>query len=601
MTTRGLRSARRSPRRPTEARGGTPSAATPPTAPPWALDDLVLRIQRGIDRLVRRLRLGAPPAPGRRRLLVVQIDGLSRSVLEHALAQGEMPFLRRLLDRGGYRLTPMSVGMPTSTPAFQMAAMYGVTPDIPGFHYYDKRRRTDIHFPRAGHAAFVEADQAGDRQGILAGGSVYGCVFTGGAENDFFSFTRLTRPRAPGLLRILSAFVVVGWVAAKSVGLTGQELVRALGRILRRPRQRRAVWKLAKKRIAISVWTREWFTCAVARDVYDGVPAIYVNYLDHDEIAHATGPRSHEALVALRRVDRSLRQIQRVLRRVPEYGYELFVLSDHGQAACTPYRAGAVGGQPFERAFFEEVLGWPLAAPLVEARRHATPDPSGDGDPPGAGARIARVAGSPASPARRQELGFEPYLDVRESCERNGIRVVSAGPNAFVYFLDSPEPVSLETIEARFPGLAAALSKRSGVGLVLARAADGPVCAWHGLVHPLAEAAGGPFADREDRAIVIRDLAALMAMRSAGDLVVYGIDAPEGHVSYIDEVGAHAGPSREELHTFVAAPAGAGLPAHIDHPLQLYDLFIRYQTAAVTPGKTPRTPGADARRGKADR
>ena len=70
-----------------------------------------------------------------------------------------------------------------------------------------------------------------------------------------------------------------------------------------------------------------------------------------------------------------------------------------------------------------------------------------------------------------------------------------------------------------------------------------------------------------------------MAMPSAGDLVVYGIDAPEGHVSFIDEVGAHAGTSPEELHTFVVAPSEAGVPASVDGPLQLYDLFIRYQPA----------------------
>ena len=48
----------------------------------------------------------------------------------------------------------MSVGLPTSTPAFQMATMYGVRPpDIPGFHYYSRERQSDIHFPRRGHAA----------------------------------------------------------------------------------------------------------------------------------------------------------------------------------------------------------------------------------------------------------------------------------------------------------------------------------------------------------------------------------------------------------------------------------------------------------------
>jgi hypothetical protein len=186
---------------------------------------------------------------------------------------------------------------------------------------------------------------------------------------------------------------------------------------------------------------------------------------------------------------------------------------------------------------------------------------------------------APPSDENGADLGFEPYLDVREACERDGIRVVSAGPNAFVYFLETAEPVLLESIEARWPGLPALLSKSAGIGFVLVRTQDGPVCFWRGQAHRLADPEGGPFATREDRAVILRDLTALMAMPSAGDLVIYGTDAPEGHVSYIDERGAHAGPSPEELHTFVVAPSAAPVPASLDHPLQLYDLFIRYQVA----------------------
>src|SRR5216117_4238123 len=120
------------------------------------LDDLALGLQRVLDRGIRRLRLGAAPVPGRRRLLIVQIDGLSQSVLDEALARGRVPFLARLLRHRGYGIMPMSVGLPTSTPAFQMAAMYGVRPDIPGFHYHFRELQSDIHFPRRGHAALVE-------------------------------------------------------------------------------------------------------------------------------------------------------------------------------------------------------------------------------------------------------------------------------------------------------------------------------------------------------------------------------------------------------------------------------------------------------------
>src|SRR2546430_15977479 len=101
------------------------------------LDDLVLGLQRFVDRVIRRARRGGAPTPGRRRLLVVQIDGLSRGVLELALAQGRIPFLRRVIERRGWRLHPMIVGLPTSTPPFQIAALYGLLPAIPGIHYHD--------------------------------------------------------------------------------------------------------------------------------------------------------------------------------------------------------------------------------------------------------------------------------------------------------------------------------------------------------------------------------------------------------------------------------------------------------------------------------
>ena len=77
------------------------------------IDDVVLAVQHLVDRLIRRARLGPRPAPGGRRLLIVQIDGLSRSVLEEGLATGRMPFLKSRLDRGELRLRPMAVGSPS--------------------------------------------------------------------------------------------------------------------------------------------------------------------------------------------------------------------------------------------------------------------------------------------------------------------------------------------------------------------------------------------------------------------------------------------------------------------------------------------------------
>ena len=540
-----------------------------------SLDDVVLLVQHRVDRLVRRLRLGHAPTPGRRRLLIVQIDGLSRAMLERALAHGRMPFLARLLARGGYQLHPMSVGLPTSTPAFQMAAMYGVPPDIPGFHYHDKRRHADVYFPRAGDAAHVEQTQAAGRLGIVTGGSSYGCVFTGGAVNNLLTFARLKRPSGDGVVRALSAGVVLIWVVLKSVVISVLAIGRALLALLADPFNASRGWKLLAFKIGVSVWVRELFTLSVSRDLYAGAPAVYVNYLDYDIFSHAWGPRHRRALGALRSVDRSIQQLWRAARRVPEHRYDIYVLSDHGQAHCTPYEQ-VTGGKRIERLIFDDFLepagAHEVAPARPEGRRLAS------------GIKAVRRGRAPGVVQRfLNYLEFDlPWVlgGVRQAREDGGVRVIASGPNAFVYFLDDPAPLGVERIEERFPGLPEEVSRSKGIGFVLARSADGPVCFWRGKRYRMDELGEGPFAGRPDLGLVVAGIRDLMAMPSAGDLVLYGVEAASGHVSFISEIGAHAGPTYDEMQTFIVTPPGAMLAAPITHPLQLYPAFVRYQDAA---------------------
>lgn len=539
-----------------------------------SLDEPVLALQRSIDRAIRRLRLGPAPERGPRRgLLIVQIDGLGRAVLERALDEGRMPFLARLLRRDGWRLAPTSVGLPTSTPAFQMGLFYGVRPDIPGFHYHDKHRGADVYFPRGGDAAYVEATQARGRRGILEGGSAYACVFTGGAANNLFSFAMLKRPTGRGVLRVLSALVVVLWVVIKCLGLTAIELARAVLRLVADPLGGAAGgWKWLALKLGLSVWLREFFTLAVSRDLYAGAPAICVNYLDYDVFAHAFGPRHRRALRSLRAVDRSIHQLWRVMRRVPGHRYQLYVLSDHGQATCRSYR-DLNAGRPLERVLFEEIFA---PAGMVEVSPVAP-----HGRRLAAGIKAFRARQAPGLVQRfinYLERDFPRLMgELPQSHEHGGVRVIGAGPNAFVYFLDRADPLAIEDVDERFPGLADEIARHRGVGFVLARSRGGPVCLWRGKRYGVGGEAVGPFAGRADWSRVAEAVRDLMAMRCAGDLVIYGHGSPEGNVSYVDEVGAHAGASPDEMDCFVVYPPGLALPGPITHPAQLYPHFVAYQ------------------------
>jgi Type I phosphodiesterase / nucleotide pyrophosphatase len=537
------------------------------------VDDWALRVQSVVDRVARWARRGPDAPTGIRRFLVVQIDGLSAEVLDRALTSGHVPHLARLLRSDRMRRAPMSVGLPSSTPAFQAAAMYGVHPDIPGFHYYDKRTGIDLHFPKPGVADLVERAVSNGQRGILEGGACYGCVFTGGADESLTTFARLMKPTRAGLplLRGLLSVTLLGWVTVKCVGLTAAELARFVSRACRRRRgERRWEGKRLGLKIGFSVWVRQFFTLAVSADLYRGVPAIYVNYLDYDVFAHAFGPAHPAAIRALRRLDRSIWQLARIVRRLPELRYDLYVCSDHGQASTRPFGETS-GGRSIDevvRAILAErsVRG---EARLASASRPAVAAHDGPAREKGLRQRFFNHAGWP---------GFSEV-------PRNGTRVIAAGPNAFVYFLDSPEPLLSDEIERRYPGVFAELSAHPGIGLVLVRSSAGASCWWRGRQISLeGDGADGPFAARADRDLVLSGLRDLMGMPSAGDIVLYGIGAPQGDVSFIPERGAHAGPSASEMRTFILyPPSAAPFAAPLTHPVQLYRHFAAYAQGGESP------------------
>src|SRR2546427_6634095 len=102
----------------------------------------------------------------------------------------------------------------------------------------------------------------------------------------------IRRPPRSTLFPYTTLFRSVGWVLVKCCVLSGIELARALLRLVADPVGETARgWRWLAIKVGISVWLRELFTLVVARDLYAGAPAVYVNYLDYDVVAHAHGPR----------------------------------------------------------------------------------------------------------------------------------------------------------------------------------------------------------------------------------------------------------------------------------------------------------------------
>jgi hypothetical protein len=514
--------------------------------------------------------------------VVVQICGLSHHAVGLALARGHMPVLARLLRRGALRLHRIPGGLPTSTPAFQAAAMYGGPVDIPGFEFLDRRAGAYRWFPRPWDAAAVEAAHARHGRGVLRGGCAYGCVFGGEADHAVLTFSRLFRPGAsrgrpgfrPWVFRaLLLARMGLGMSAVTLVTLARwtAQAARALALGARPVSPRPAL-----VRLLVSGWLRQFFTLGVTADLQAGVPVLWVNFVDYDVQAHELGPAHPRALRALRAVDRSLAAVVRGLRRGPGPDRDLYVLSDHGQVASVPFSAVS-GGVPAAEAILA-LFGTPHPC----APRSSPPEETGKGAP------LPLWPFAPAWQRGLEDYGERPAWG-RSAVWGAGLCVVPAGPNVNVYLTGAGDRVLAEAIEARYPGALDRLARHPGIGLVLTRDASGPVCYHRGAVWRIPPApgpSGCPLFDRPDREVVVRALEGLLAMPSSGDVILFGHYTEAGCVNYLDERGSHAGPSEQELYPFLAAPP------HVDFdfdavagPRDLHALFLRYQ----------RGPGAEDR------
>jgi hypothetical protein len=524
-----------------------------------------------------------------RRFVVIQICGCSHAVLREAVERGRMPALARLLRGGALRLHSVPSGLPTSTPAFQAGLMYGGPVDVPAFEFLDKRTGTYRWFPRPWDAAAVEDAHARTGQGIVRGGRTYGCVFGGGADDTVLTFAHLLRPHAfwgrVGFRAVVMPCLVLGWLVAKMSVLTLWELARWLGAALRdfSLGRRVASFREMVTRLLVGGWLRELLTLGVTVDLYAGVPALYVNFVDYDVAAHEVGPRHRTAFRALRGIDGSIGRLARVLRRVPKHGYDLFVLSDHGQIRSVPFRAVANGA-----SVAEVILGC-FRPGGGEA----------EGVRPPAGPALSR----PPTPTELDSpMPFWPFTSrwqrnlavvERPVRERNavwigGLCIVPAGPNVNVYLLHTPAHVPAEEIEARYPGGLARLSRHPAIGFVLARDGRGPVCYYRGdvlRIPPPPGNTGCPLFDRPDRETVVRGLQDLLRMPSSGDVIVYGHYTDAGCVNFLDERGSHAGPTEAELYVFVAAPPHVAFDFRaVTSARDLYPLFARYHGAILESG-----------------
>lgn len=516
-------------------------------------------------------------APG---LVLIQIDGLSRTQMENALRRRKLPFLRRLMVREHYRLHTLYSGQPATTPAVQGELFYGVRTAVPAFSYFDRQERKVVRMLETEAAAKVQKRLSALGDPLLREGAAYSNIYTGGAAEPHFcaaalGWGDLLKYAHP--LGILAFLVWNAWSLVRTVALLLLETVLALidcARGLIAGRDLMKELKFLPSRIGVTILLRELMTVAAQVDAVRGVPAIHLNYLAYDEHAHHRGPGSSYAHWSLKGIDDAIQRVWKAARRSDRRDYSIWVYSDHGQEATVPYSEEY--GKTIEQAVAEAFLKLDM--------RHAVSAPvHGRGEQ----AQRVRYLG-PRLPQRllpRAERQPQP-IDPDE------IVVAALGPIGHIYLprrlnaTDTAAVAELLVREQHVPLVMAVAGADAG-DRAAADGSAGVVRAW---------TANGSFLlpDEADKVLppdhpflqdVAVDLAAVCRHPDAGDLVVGGWRNEGQPLSFVLEYGAHAGPGPEETRGFALLPAYAP-PPETEHGY-LRPLDLR-QAALAALGRGPR-------------
>lgn len=477
---------------------------------------------------------GETEEPG---LIMIQVDGLSRTQLEAAVERGSMPFLSRLIRRGHFTLENFYSGIPSTTPAVQAEIFFGVKCAVPAFQFLHRKAGKVMRMYEADSAAEIEEELlARNHEPLLKGGHAYSNIYRAGAERTRYCSQDLAPDE---LLRRLHPFKSLLLILVylpkilRMIGLAIVELVLALGDAVKGLYEKQGFWMeigFVPARVVVCILVRELIRFRVLLDIERGTQMIHANFLGYDEQAHRRGPGSAFAHWTLKGIDRAIRDTYRAGHQSDHRDYELMIYSDHGQEHSEPYEKRH--GRALDVALGEVFREGPLAGHAIWMKR------------------MPELVGSSLDRCRAL-MGLKPVSATAsgDPDPATQIIVTAMGPIGHLYFPTQPAVDAMESYGRN-------LVQRAGIPMVLLKQPDQTVKVFNPrgewmLPRDRAEllGAGHPFLDE-----AAEDLVRLCFHEDAGDIVFSGWDPQGKPMSFPLENGAHCGPGPEETGGFLLVP-----------------------------------------------
>jgi hypothetical protein len=426
--------------------------------------------------------------------------------LRAAIAQGHMPFTRRLLETGGYQALSYRCGVPSTTPFAQAGILFGDNSEIPSYRWWDKEADLLVSFGSGSTFSRVADRYFVGRTPLTKDGACIAALYRAGATDRFGPpYEERHRPDqkdAGG--RAIAAFLLNPVTLYFWIRHGGFALFRIASEYWQaRFARRRTADTYVIADVYHEVLVHHLTRFALLQAIDEALPAIYACFYTYDEAAHAFGPTDPNTLRVLRHIDSTIRlATQRAADR-----YNVVVLSDHGQVETVPFRISR-----------GRSLGALIADLLPD---HTITEHRGE--------RFA----------------------ARQSPDAGRVEITYSGGLAHLFFADVKGRLDEQAVEARFPGLIASVAAIEGVGLGMLK---GDVLVTAQGRHRLeAPATRDLLAKFDDPDILARQLRRLNSFERSGDLVVFGAYDGATQVNFEDQVGGHGSIGGDQLHPFLLA------------------------------------------------
>jgi len=535
-----------------------------------------------------------PEGEDTRGVVMLEIDGLSYWHIQKAVEDGYMPNIKALMDKKGYQISRVDCGLPATTPACQAGILQGNNTDIPAFRWLDKKTNRML----AGGQAAAEVEPIlSDGHGLLEGGSSISNMFSGDATKSILTFSKIKaetkedkQKRAQDMYLLMRNPYFFMRVLVLFFVDIGQELWQGWQQRRKdvQPRLNRLHNGYPILRAATNIFLRDIGGYLTILDIVRGVPAIYTLFAGYDEVAHHSGPWTHDAMLTLGQFDRTIGHILKAMEEDAPRPYEFILLSDHGQSF----------GATFEQRYEIGILDF-IKEQLPEGTS-AVGTGGGDDGTIGVAAMMGELENIEdsklAGTLGRAMVGgtqraMQSNLDQQSSSqevEPAKVTLCYSGNLAQVYFDLHARKITLNELNQAYPGMVDALVQHEGIGFVVAYEDDGEPVAFgkdgaRNLhtgdvvgVDPLE-----PFGDVELRSWQVKRIA---DFTNAGDLILNSTFYPDGTVAALEElIGNHGGLGGEQTDAFIFHPDDMEIP----ETRNSQDFMAVLKARVGLPGPTP--------------